>query len=77
MFKHPIFVLEILITPNDIYFINNNIFKLVIKSILFILNCFLQKLRLRSGYNFWQYKDNIVSAFIKPALDARIFSKSS
>ncbi len=76
MSKHPIFLSEILSAPNDICLINSNAFESVIKSILFISDCFLPKSRLGSKYNFRQCMDDIVSAFVKPAPDAGISSKS-
>lgn len=41
-----------------------DIFELVIKSIFFISDCFLPKLRLESKYKFQQCKNNIVITFV-------------
>ncbi len=75
MSKHPIFLSEILPAPNDICLINSNVFEPMIKSIFFISDYFLPKPRSGSKYNFRQYKDDIVNAFVKAALDARIPNK--
>lgn len=68
------FFFKILLALNNICFVNNNVLKPEIKSIFLILNYFLSKTRLGLKYNFWEYKNDIISTFVYQAPDAKIFS---